>query len=419
MLNSYIYKATAFFILMGLSNITTALELSDAEKIALNISPEIKQIEARRQTIIEESIAEGQLPDPILTAGLMNMPVDTFDFDQEPMTQIQLGLQQNFPKGRSLKYAKQRKEHLSFVEIQNKESMKLEIIRAVRLSWLDLLYWIKVSEKTKEQKSIFTNLLDITESLLANNKAQQHDVIRAQLELTEIDNRLIEIEKEISLSKAQLARWIGREYENQLVLRNFPTLPEIRDLSVLRTALQTHPQLLADRSKIASLKSSIKWACEQYKPGITTGLAYGIRQGRNLEDSKRADFLTATIKMDLPIFRGNRQDRRVKASQNELISIQEKEIIDYKDLLQDLDEQYAIWQEYTKKVSLYTNKLVPQAIQYAEASLLAYKNGKTDFPTLARSYVRELDTRIDEIKASIEQRKAHVKLLYLKGNDNV
>ena len=37
------------------------------------------------------------LPDPRLTVGVMSVPVDTFELDQEPMTQITVGVAQTFP----------------------------------------------------------------------------------------------------------------------------------------------------------------------------------------------------------------------------------------------------------------------------------------------------------------------------------
>lgn len=268
-------------------------------------------------------------------------------------------------------------------------------------------------------KKIFSNLLDITKSLLANNQAQQYDVIRAQLELTEIENRIIEISKNVQLVKAKLIRWVGRPYENQLNPKIFPHFPEVLDIAELQNSIKRHPQILVSRANTQAMKKDVGWACEQYKPGITTGVNYSIRQGRNLDHSKRSDFLSLTIKMDLPLFPGNRQDRRVKASQSRLVSSQEDEAIHYRNLTAELDSQYAIWQESQKKVSLYTKKLIPQAQQYAEASLLAYKNGHVDFPTVARSFVRELDTKIEGVQAKIARDKAQVNLLYLQGNDNV
>lgn len=401
------------------SSCVIALDLPEAERVALQRAPEVKRIAALQLALEEEAIASKQLSDPILMAGAMNLPTNTFDLDQEPMTQIQIGIQQTFPKGRSLKFASEQKHNESLVEKQNKELMTLEIIRVVRLSWLDLLYWELVKKKTVEQQKIFENLLDITESLLSNNKAHQHDVIRAQLELSENDNRLIEINKNIKVAKANLSRWIGKELTDRLGLNENPILPDFGTERSLYNAIKFHPKLLAHKMNTSSINSKIMWACEQYKPGITTGLTYGLRQGRNLDHSKRPDFVSANIKMDLPIFRANRQDRAVRALQENITASYEMENIEYKNLIEELEDKYATWQQYTKRSDHYTSKLIPQSEQYSKATLLSYKNGKSDFPTLARSYVRELDTKILGIKAKVELDKAHAHLLYLKGNQNV
>lgn len=418
--NQLFIKTTTLFILINVfSASASGLELDDAEQIALNNAPEIKQLDARRHQLEEEAIADGQLSDPNLISSLSNMPVDTFNFSQEPMTQIQLGLQQSFPKGKSLRYARNKKNHLAAAEKHNSSLAKIEILKDVRIAWLELLFWIKVLEITKEQKIVFTTLLETTQSLLANNIAQQHDVIRAQLELIELDNRLIEVDKNIRVSKSKLARWLGREYINQAYPRHYPKFPELDSYQVMEEALWSHPVILAHQETISSNRNNVKWSCEQYKPGVTAGLSYGYRQGRNTNQSKRANFLSATAKMDLPIFGKNRQARRISASQDLLIASQEKEEVDFRNLVDLLDSEYAKFQEQSKQNLLYREKLIPQAKQYAEATLLAYRNGKSDFPALARSYIIELETKIAGVKIRIDRDKAHVNLLYLKGGDHV
>lgn len=393
-----------------------AMDLNDAAHAALRNAPELRKTIANQNKLALEAIADSQLPDPMLTAGIMNLPTDSFDFDQEPMTQIQIGLQQSFPKGKSLKYSRQKKEHLVLATKQLEETLRLQITKNVRLAWFELLFWQKVLEKTNEQKKVFVDLLDVTESLLANNKAQQHDVIRAQLELSELDVRITEVEKNIDVAKANLIRWIGQEYRGQLFSSLYPTLPKLAGFKDLQQQLHEHPILTAGNAYISSAKSNLKWACEQYKPGFTTGLAYGFRQGRNTDNSRRADFVSINVKMDLPIFVVNRQDRRVLASKESLVETQEKQDIDRKELERTLEEEFSKWKQYSSTLDMYTNKLGPQAKQYSQATMLAYRNGNSDFATVARSYVRELDTMIATIKARIDRDKAHINLLYLTGN---
>ena len=54
-------------------------------------------MEKNAQALRAEAPFSGSLQDPVVGIGLLNLPVDTFDFDQEPMTQKQLFASQKFP----------------------------------------------------------------------------------------------------------------------------------------------------------------------------------------------------------------------------------------------------------------------------------------------------------------------------------
>jgi hypothetical protein len=45
------------------------------------------------------------LPDPKINVGLLNMPTDSFDFNQEAMTQFNVSVSQMFPAGDTLRLA--------------------------------------------------------------------------------------------------------------------------------------------------------------------------------------------------------------------------------------------------------------------------------------------------------------------------
>ena len=80
------------------------LSLVQAEKIASEADPQVAASQARALALSESAVADGQLPDPKLRFGVYNLPTDTFDFDQEPTTQLRLGIQQAFPRGDTIKY---------------------------------------------------------------------------------------------------------------------------------------------------------------------------------------------------------------------------------------------------------------------------------------------------------------------------
>lgn len=393
----------------------TPLSIKQAETVALTQSPEIKSLRAKSRELEQKSIAAGQLVDPKLMLGTLNIPVDSFDFSQEPMTQVQVGLQQSFPRGRSLHYHSLQTKELSRAESNKQEVMRLYVLQSVRLVWLDLYYWLRAKRLVIEQKKVFQHLVSITESMLANNKAQQRDVIRAQLELSELDNRLLEINQKIDTARVELERWIGAELASKAQPGKLPGWPSLPRIEQFYEVIKQHYILKKDGTLISAGHEGINLAKQQYKPGFAVGVAYGIRQGHNINGKNRPDFLTAQVSMDLPLFPGKRQDRNLQASQENLIALEENQESDYRQLKETLKTQYAIWQQQQKSHFLYQRHLVPEAKQYAEATVTAYQNNQTDFPTLARAYVRELDIQLAGLRAVVDRDIARINLLYLQG----
>lgn len=393
---------------------TQTLTLKQAELLALAESPEIQSFRAKNESLYQAAIAAGQLPDTHIYGGTLNVPVDNFSFNETPMTQIQVGIGQVFPKGKSLRYQALEKKRLSEVETHKLQAMRLDILQKVRLSWLNLYYWQQSRRIILQQKKIFQNLLDVAKSMLANNKAQQKDVIRAQLELSALDNRLIQIEQQVKTAQFQLARWIGETKAYNAQTKKEPKWPSLPKKTRLIEKIKQHPELKADTAQISAFRAKVDLAMQQYKPGFNTNLAYGFRQGREPNGKKRSDLLTATINMDLPIFTYNRQDRTLKASEERLMASEKDRQSHFKNLRETLNIQYNTWQQQQKSSLLYQSSLIPLAKQYAFATMTAYQNFQTDFPTLTRAYVRQLNIELEELKIRVDRDIARIGLLYLQ-----
>lgn len=409
------HKALLLSLMFYCGASSASLTLQEAEQAALEQAPELKASDLKSSAIEQTSVASGQLSDPKLSIGAMNLPVDTFSVSQEPMTQLRVGVFQDFPRGKTLKYRSMQQRLLSQAQSQKTEILTLDILRQLRLSWLELYYWYQYKTITRQQIKIFKDLIRVTESLLANNKAQQKDVIRAQLELTTLEDKLITADQEIETAQANLSRWIGYELSKQVQPTTLPSWQKPQQRTNLLNLIDSHPELETDQALISAKHAEIDVAKQQYKPGFSVGLAYGFRQGTNRDTTTRPDFLTAAVNIELPLFTHNRQDRTLNARVKEHEAQKEIRMSRYRQLKEMANKNFSVWQQQGKSVKLYQEKLIPEATQYAQATLSAYQNAQTDFPTLARAYVRELDTKLAGLNANINHTKARIILLYIEG----
>ena len=69
------------------TDVSASLTLQEVERVALEADPTVAAGLARSSALQEGSVADGQLPDPKLSLGMFNVPLDSFDVEDEPTTQ--------------------------------------------------------------------------------------------------------------------------------------------------------------------------------------------------------------------------------------------------------------------------------------------------------------------------------------------
>lgn len=408
------YKVLIGYLLLCFStnSFSNELTLSEAEQLALDADFVVKQYNARAKSLDEIAIAEEQLPDPKAKFGVMNIPVDSFDRSQEPMTQLQFGVQQSFPRGDTLHYKRLRTENMSDVDTAKAFEQEKKVLRSLRNNYLDLFLNVKIESILQENRTLFTQLLDITQRQYAVGRDNQHDVLRAQLELALIDDRIAEIVGAKEIAIAELSKWIGNDSAQRPLPETFPELSTFVSKEEIISNLNYHPMIQMEDAVVNAKEKNIKIAEEQYKPGWMLDLTYGQRSGNNLDGSSRDDFASAMVMVDLPLFTDKRQDKRLSASKLEHQASQFARTDRLLELKRQAEKEYANWVRLGKRLELYETRALVDAEQNSESTLKAYQNDLTDFTTLMRARLTELNTQLDMLKIRVDRAKSQANLLY-------
>jgi outer membrane protein TolC len=413
-------RILALLLLPGLALLPgaapAALDLDGAIRIALDNDPASAASRASARAYSENAVAEGQLPDPRLRTGIYNLPLDNFDIDREPSTQLRLGIEQAFPRGDTLHYRQRRAESLASVEEANATTTTLQTIRDVRRHYLELYYQVRAAAIVAETRELFAQLVDITQAHYGSGRVSQQDVLSASLELARLDDRATRIETAADENRAALAKWLDAAADLPLA-DGFPELPALPAKAQIESALPEHPVLLAETARVNAMQQGIRIAREQYKPGWSAGVEYRKRFGDDPDGSDRSDMMAAMLNVDLPLFTGNRQDRRLAASIAETEAAELRRDDKLNELQRMLATDYADWQRLGERTTLYESKLLREASANADASLHAYQSGVTEFTTLMRARITELDVRLDELRIRVDRARAQANLLYLAGEE--
>lgn len=392
------------------------LTLEQAEHIALEQDLVIQARSANAAALRDKAVADGQWSDPQLTAGVFNLPLDSFSLDDEPSTQIRFGVVQALPRGRTLGLKQKQTESQAELEEARSRERRLKTRRGVREAFFEIYFQTHALEIIGQSRGLFEQLVEITEGQYASGRDTQQDVLRALLELSRLADRETRIREADSKGRAELGRWIGTRAYDPLA-KAFPRLPDPPGPEAVQGALPGHPLMRVEDARVQASKLGVRIAGEQYKPGFSVGVEYRYRKGDNPDGSDRNDMMAAMVRMDLPIFTAKRQDQRYAASQQREAAARLMRQDRLLELKRMLDATHASWLRTGQRHALYDQRLLPEARSNAQASLRAYQSGVSEFTTLMRARLTELEVRLEALRLRVDRAKAQAMLLYLAGDE--
>lgn len=390
------------------------LTLAEAEDLALRQEPGRAALLARATALEERGVVAAQLPDPTMRVGIANYPISSGSFSTEGMTQAQLGFRQSFPSGKSRTFSGQRFKSLSLELTESAAARARDVHTSVRISWLETYYWQHARNIVAESRPFFADLVAVTRSLYSVGRKTQHDVLRAELELSRLDDRLIEINRRHMQAKAALSEWLGPDADRP-VASNLPTGVSVPAIETLHDNLLSHPAVLASDARIAARSAVVELAEESKKPGWALDLGYGYREGNLPSGEPRSDFVSLSVSMELPFFKKDRQDRSLSAALSERSAARYERNELLRRLMSQLDAEYVHWQDLTRRVALYESQILGLSKSQAQAALLAYQSEAGDFADVMRGYIDDLNTRLDHVRLRIERDQSYTVLTNLGG----
>jgi outer membrane protein TolC len=422
MYQSFAYKAihrifaVTMFLFSGADTIFAAeLTIEEATQLALKGDYTLQAFSARSQSMSELSIAAEELPDPKLKLGFANLPTDTFNLSQEPMTQTVIGVQQMFPRGQTRSLSSERLNESVARNDAEAEDRQQQIILIVREEYTHI-YLHQERQRILEQSLIvFTDLAEITRDYYANGRAQQQDVVQAQLELSKVEERLMRIKQQEDEARARLVERIGADAYRTLS----PLWPQVSQplpKQQIIANLADHPRLRAWQHEIAKSKTAEEIARQAYKPGFAIDLAYGGRAGQNPNGSNRSDLFSVFVTMDIPLFTKNRQDRVLASSIADTSATQFARDDIYRSMKARIEELAATLVREQERLALFQDYLLPQAAFNAEAAFEAYRNAVDDLTTLMRARIGEFELKLSHAALRADEIITRARLLYLQGS---
>jgi outer membrane protein TolC len=397
------------------------LNLQDAVSIAVQEDPWLTASKQTQEAFASEAIASSSLPDPKISLTAASFPVDSFSSRQEGMTQLIVGVSQTFPRGDTLSLSRKQKNQLAQKQPLLRADRIAKVKTTVTKLWLDVFFSQQSIRLIESDRALFEQLVSTAKASYTSTegKARQQDVIRAQLELTRLDDRLTSLRQKEERFQSKLSEWIGAIAKSKLpddvpnlTLQEALSSPSTMPKQALYELIKGHPVLQATDQDISASETSVELAQQGYKPQWSTNLKYGHRNDAP-SGNDRADLFSAGVTFDIPLFTDNKQDEQVRSAKYKTEAKRTEKLLIARQLIANLRSTFVQLNRLNERAALYREELLPQMSAQSEAALTAYNNDDGDFAEAVRSQIAEVNAKIDALAIAINRQKLIAEANYL------
>jgi len=292
---------------------------------------------------------------------------------------------------------------------------ELEVIAQVKRAYYELYYIQQAIRITEEDKKLLLDLTKIAEVKYRAGTVSQQDVLRAQLELSNLESELIRLRQELESSQARLAQLLHVSPDTPL--RAVEQLPKEQipgDLEHLyHQAVAIRPELQAQLAAIQRDRRGVELARLSYFPdfAFTVDWAGMTAAGAMAPTADGVPDVGIGMMVNVPIYRkrldaGVREaEAKTVASARKYDSIRDQTVQEVKDLFVQATSQYEL-------IKLFRDDVIPKADQTLRVSSIAYETGQTDFLQVIdnwrqllrfRIMYQRLESQLQQTLASLER----------------
>ncbi|MDY6861960.1 MAG: TolC family protein [Thermodesulfobacteriota bacterium] len=360
---------------------------------------------ANQISSLKERIPQAStLPDPKLKLGLVNLP-ESFDFNDEGMTQKQISLSQKFPFPGKLSLNKE----MALKDLKGLEAefayQQLETISGVKNIFYSLFFIERAIEITGKNKSTLINFLEITRARYSVGKGIQQDVLKAEVELSRMLEKLVILKQQRITITAKMNTLLNRPPSTPLEGKTeiFRTPFNLNPEEIKNSSLEDHPLLRSIEFIREKAEIAYNLALKDYYPNFEVNFSYGQRED-SLNNS-RPDFYSGFVGINIPIWYKTKQNRKVKETEYNISSVISRYKATQNDLQFEISKLLAEIDQNSHLLDLYQGGIIPQANHTLDSSIAGYQVGTIDFLTLLTNLLTLYKYELEYYKVLTDREK--------------
>ncbi len=393
-----------FFLIIGLTGFANAEILNPEKELNIHIAtalqnnPGLREMQNRivsAEMIVSEA---GVWQDPTIGFGMMNLPFNSFDFNQEPMTGAWINVSQVVPLTDKFKVLSE----IADVNLEKKEIQlrKREILLIEKLiqTWYQWAFLNKTLMTHEKNASLIENFIEVARSKYETGKGMQQDILRAETKYSKLEDKIVNVRQSIQTTGRKFAILIGNEPIDTLQApENLPTrFNDVDEEAVFVSLFDNNPEWLESELDINAASNKVELSRRSLIPDLKLGAGYGFRQNAD-NGMERPDFFTLSAGMKLPLHKEKKQNARVRQMTAELRAAEFKQKaleLDLKFRLQSLIDQD---NRLANQILLHDEGILPQSEATLTSSVSSFSTGRVNFESILIAEANLFSARLDRL----------------------
>ena len=391
----------------------TPLTLAEAQRRAVERSGQLAAQASAAASAREMAVAAGQLPDPIATAGINNLPIngpDAWSLTQDFMTMTSVGVMQEFTRTEKREARAQRYEVEAQKFAAERTASIASIRREVAIAWLDRYYAEAMASVVAEQSRQAQAEIASAENAYRAGRGSLADVLAAHSALVSLEDRGSEISRRVGVAKIALARWIGVLADAPLGAK--PAIDAIDvDPRAVDAELERQPQIAVLTRQQDMAAAEVRLAEANKKSDWSVSLMYSQR------GPAYSNMISVNVSVPLQWDQKNRQDRELASK----LALLDQARAEREDMLRaraaELRAMIAEWENDRERLARYERELVPLASERTQATLAAYRGAKATITDVLLARRNEIDIRVQALQLEADTARLWAQLNFVMPGD--
>lgn len=376
------------------------LTLEQALELAVQRSAAARAARAGTLSALEAARAAGQLPDPMLTVGVDNLPVtgaDRFSTTRESMTMKRVGISQEWLS------ADKRDARRALAEAQADREAAMARIAAgearlqAALAYLDAYYAAQALALSTVTEHHVHEELEAAKARLASASASSHEILALTGARGVAEDESAEWRQVQGAAHIALLRWVGVPADELAP----PAIAAITEAGFVAH----HPVVLAAQRDADVARREALVAQADRRPNWTWEVAYGQRSGYS-------DTVSFGVSIPLPVAPSQRQDREIAVrfalvdkSDAALAEATRAASGEYQALASD-------GQRLAQRIERYRAAVVVPAQQRTAAALAGYRSNQNTLTALFEARHAEVEAQRKCLALQKELARAQAQLAF-------